>query len=134
MKKITTLICATAATILLGACGNKPKTEEKQMIDVNWCTFNIRYDEPKDSLNNWKYRKDTIASFIKAQDLDVIGMQEVLSHQLEDLKERLPEYGAIGVGRDDGNTKGEYTPLLYKRTVSMCLIVIHSGCLSTQTV
>ena len=50
MKKITTLICATAATILLGACGNKPKTEEKQMIDVNWCTFNIRYDEPKDSL------------------------------------------------------------------------------------
>jgi len=53
MKKITTLICGAAA-ILLGACGPKTKTEEKQMVEVNWCTFNIRYDEPKDSLNNWK--------------------------------------------------------------------------------
>ena len=37
-------------------------------------------------------------------------MQEVLHHQLEDLKARLPEYAEVGVGREDGKTQGEYAP------------------------
>lgn len=104
-----------AVSFLLEACTNQPQVTSETDIDLNWCTFNIRYDEPNDSLNNWKYRKDTVASFIKAQDIDVIGMQEVLHHQLNDMLERLPEYAAIGVGRDDGATKGEYSCLLYKK-------------------
>ena len=88
------------------------KTEK---ITVNWATFNIRYDNPADSLNNWKYRKDTIAAFIKANQLDIVGMQEVLHNQLEDLKQRLPEYAEVGVGREDGKTQGEYAPLFYRK-------------------
>ena len=42
-------------------------------------------------------------------------MQEVLRHQLEDLKARLPEYAEVGVGREDGKTQGEYAPLFYKK-------------------
>ena len=82
---------------------------------VRWATFNIRYDNPADSLNNWQYRKDTVARFIKAQNLDIVGMQEVLHNQLEDLKARLPEYAEVGVGREDGKTKGEYAPLFFKK-------------------
>ena len=67
--------------------------------EITWSTFNIRYDNPYDSLNSWTYRKDTVANFIKAQNLDIVGMQEVLHHQLEDLKARLPEYAEVGVGR-----------------------------------
>lgn len=83
--------------------------------EITWSTFNIRYDNPYDSLNSWTYRKDTVASFIKAHNLDIVGMQEVLHHQLEDLKARLPEYAEVGVGREDGKTQGEYAPLFYKK-------------------
>ncbi|MEZ5304122.1 MAG: endonuclease/exonuclease/phosphatase family protein [Verrucomicrobiales bacterium] len=45
---------------------------------------------------------------------DAVGLQEALRHQLDDLGERLPGYAEIGVGRDDGKTKGEYSPILYR--------------------
>lgn len=86
-----------------------------QTIQVKWATFNVRYDNPADGLNNWKYRKDKVAGFIKSQHIDIVGMQEVLHNQLEDLKARLPEYAEVGVGRDDGKTKGEYSPLFYRK-------------------
>ena len=40
-------------------------------------------------------------------------MQEVLHPQFEDLLERLPEYDYVGVGRTDGATKGEYSPIFF---------------------
>lgn len=86
-----------------------------QSIQVKWATFNIRYDNPEDGMNNWKYRKDKVAGFIKDQHIDIIGMQEVLLNQLEDLKERLPQYAEVGVGREDGKTKGEYSPLFFRK-------------------
>lgn len=86
-----------------------------QTIQVKWATFNIRYDSSSDGLNKWKYRKDKVAEFIKSQDIDIVGMQEVLHNQLEDLKTRLPEYTEVGVGRDDGKTKGEYSPLFFRK-------------------
>ena len=88
MKKLLIICLAGISGILTTACQEK-KTDK---ITVNWATFNIRYDNPADSLNNWKYRKDTVAAFIKANQLDIVGMQEVLHNQLEDLKQRLPEY------------------------------------------
>ena len=38
---------------------------------------------------------------------DVIGFQEVQHHQLLDLANLLPDYGYVGVGRDDGKEAGE---------------------------
>ena len=52
--------------------------------------------------------KDRAANAIRFYDVDILGTQEVLHNQLEDLKQRLPEYGVIGVGREDGKEKGEY--------------------------
>lgn len=108
MKKI---VYALMAGALLGfsSCSEPAKTE------LNWATFNVRYDNPGDSLNNWNYRKDRVAAFVKEQNLDIVGMQEVLHNQLLDLKERLPEYAEVGVGRDDGKTQGEYSPLFFKK-------------------
>lgn len=101
------------ATIMLTAISCS--SNQNNASDITWATFNIRYDNPEDSLNNWQYRKDTVANFILAQDIDIIGMQEVLQNQLEDLKARLPEYAEIGVGREDGKTKGEYAPIFFKK-------------------
>ncbi len=106
MKQILFLL---AAVLLLGGCAEEKKT------DVRWATFNIRYDNPQDSLNNWQYRKDRVCQFIKDHELDIVGMQEVLHNQFQDLRAGLPEYDGIGVGRDDGKTAGEYAPLFYRK-------------------
>lgn len=110
MKKQILSFAAAIACLMITSCSKQPQTTQ-----LNWGTFNIRYDNPEDSLNNWQYRKDTVAGFIKAQHLDIVGMQEVLYNQLEDLKARLPEYAEVGVGREDGKTQGEYAPLFYKK-------------------
>lgn len=94
--------------VLMVSCSGEP-------IHLNVMTFNIRYDNPGDSLNSWQYRKDVAAEVIKQQDVDLLGTQEVLAHQLNDLKARLPEYKAVGVGRADGKEKGEYSAILYKK-------------------
>lgn len=105
MKKLFYFL---AVIVLLASCNSKP-------IDLNVMSFNIRYDNPDDSLNNWQYRKDVAAKTIKSQNADIVGAQEVLVNQLNDLKSRLPEYNAIGVGREDGIEKGEYSAILYKK-------------------
>lgn len=82
---------------------------------INVMSFNIRYDNPEDADNNWKYRRDRAANAVKFYDVDVMGTQETLHNQLVDLKDRLPEYEVIGVGREDGKEAGEYNPVWYKK-------------------
>ena len=78
-------------------------------------TYNIRYDTPQDSVNQWPKRAHKVYALIKKYDPDLIGLQECLHHQLMDLLQNLPAYTYIGVGRDDGKTKGEYSAILYKK-------------------
>lgn len=89
---------------------------EKKPLEINVMSFNIRLDHAGDSLNNWQYRKDVAAEVIKTNDIDILGTQEVLLNQFNDLKERLPEYTGIGVGREDGKEMGEFCALFYKKT------------------
>lgn len=109
------LICAFGA-FFSGIVDLKAQTPSNRdgKVRVAWATFNVRYDNPGDSLNSWPYRRDTVCGFIRTRGLDVVGMQEVLHGQLEDLKAGLPGYAAVGVGRDDGKEAGEYSPLFYR--------------------
>lgn len=72
-------------------------------------SFNIRYDNPDDVVK-WKERKWSVSTVIHEN--DIVGLQEVLVHQLEFLKEQRPEYKVVGVGRDDGKQAGEFAPIL----------------------
>lgn len=78
-------------------------------------TYNIRMDNPGDGDNQWKFRKDLAAEMVKFHEVDIFGAQEVLHHQLTDLLDRLPEFAYVGVGREDGKTKGEYAPIFYRK-------------------
>jgi endonuclease/exonuclease/phosphatase family metal-dependent hydrolase len=78
-------------------------------------SYNLRYDSPSDSLDNWKYRKNTIAKLIQFHDFDIFGTQEGLEHQLTQLLEKLPGYDYLGVGRDDGKNAGEFSAIFYKK-------------------
>ena len=86
--------------------------EKKNNLKI--LSYNIRYDNPDDGINKWGNRKETIIKYIKNNTPDIIGMQEVLNNQLIDLQFFLNEYKFIGVGREDGKTKGEYSPIFFK--------------------
>lgn len=77
-------------------------------------SYNLRYDNPGDSLNAWKYRKETVAGLIKFHDFEIFGAQEVLHHQAEELSAALEGYSYVGVGRDDGKKAGELSPVFYR--------------------
>jgi endonuclease/exonuclease/phosphatase family metal-dependent hydrolase len=77
-------------------------------------TYNLRFDNPRDSLNAWPHRSDYVTNLILLHDFDIFGTQEGLKHQLEDLKTGLNFYDYIGVGRDDGDTQGEHAAIFYK--------------------
>lgn len=82
---------------------------------LNVMSFNIRYDNPDDGPQNWHHRKENIVRMINFYNLDIIGMQEVLVSQLNYLKDNLKGYQAVGVGREDGKEKGEFSPVMYRR-------------------
>jgi endonuclease/exonuclease/phosphatase family metal-dependent hydrolase len=88
-------------------------TSSAQLMKI--MSYNIRLDTPQDSINQWPKRAYKVYALIKKYDPDLIGLQEVLHHQLMDLLQNLPAYSYIGVGRDDGKTKGEYSAILYKK-------------------
>ncbi len=83
-------------------------------------SFNIRYGDAKDGTNSWNYRYYTSAMMIEDQKPDVIGLQEALHYQVKYLDEFVDDYKYVGVGRDNGKQKGEYSAIMYnKKTVSL---------------
>jgi len=82
---------------------------------VKVMTYNIRYDTPVDSINQWPKRMFKVIELIRKYDPDILGIQEALHHQVTDLLKSFPDYNYIGVGRDDGKNKGEFSAILYKK-------------------
>ena len=95
-------------------CKNVPITQDLS-VNLNVMTFNVRYDNPADNENNWKFRKEFAAEIIQKNDIDVLGTQEVLYTQLQDILTLLPQFTYAGVGRKDGLKAGEYSAIFYKK-------------------
>lgn len=89
-------------------------------------TYNIRNENQGDASkgNGWKQRCPVITQMIRFHDFDIFGAQEVLNGQLNDMLSQLTAYSYIGVGRNDGLTKGEYAPIFYKKDK---LLLLKSG-------
>jgi endonuclease/exonuclease/phosphatase family metal-dependent hydrolase len=75
--------------------------------------YNLRYITPADTGERaWTARRDQAAELIKNDAADIVGIQEGLPQMLNDLLDRVPGYVVIGVGREDGIDKGEYSAIL----------------------
>ncbi len=77
-------------------------------------SFNIRYGSADDGANSWPHRADLVWEVLREHAPDVLGVQEALRFQLDELHESVPGYGEVGVGRDDGEQAGEYAAILYR--------------------
>ncbi len=77
-------------------------------------TFNIRYAAAADGENGWDKRKDFLIDVIRKFNPDLLGTQEVLAVQADFLAERLKDYTLVGVGRDDGKRRGEFSSVMFR--------------------
>jgi endonuclease/exonuclease/phosphatase family metal-dependent hydrolase len=78
-------------------------------------SFNLRYDNPRDTGNLWVNRAPVVANLIRFHDFDIFGTQEGLKNQLDDVSNALPQYTRYGAGRDDGKEKGEHSAVYFKK-------------------
>ncbi|MHA4845905.1 endonuclease/exonuclease/phosphatase family protein [Flavitalea antarctica] len=85
---------------------------QAQLLKV--ATFNVRYDNKRDTGNLWVDRAPVVSALIRFHDFDIFGTQEALKNQLDDISQALPEYTRYGLGRDDGKDKGEHSAIYFK--------------------
>ncbi|NIM48529.1 MAG: endonuclease [Gemmatimonadales bacterium] len=90
------------------------QTATPQPIELSVMTFNIRYGTADDGDNSWPLRSAMVWQLIQNHAPDVVGLQEALRFQLDEIRSRVPGYAELGVGRDDGRTRGEYSAILYR--------------------
>lgn len=85
--------------------------------DIVMATYNLRLANPNDSLqgDGWGQRVPHIADLIRFHGFELFGTQEGFKFMLDDLKERLPDYDYIGVGRDDGAEQGEHAAIFFDK-------------------
>ena len=84
--------------------------------DLKIMSYNIKLDYPKEGKNSWTNRKPFMVNQIKFYEPDVLGVQEAMPNQMKDLDSLLTDYSFVGVGRDDGKNKGEFSAIFYKKS------------------
>ena len=114
------LAAAAAAALPFRASGAEALAKAAQVSAppagaLKVMTFNIRYGTAKDGEDHWDKRKDFLVDVIRTEAPHVLGVQEALYEQLAYILAALPDYAMVGVGRDDGIRKGEYSAILYRR-------------------
>ena len=79
-------------------------------------TYNLRNANGGDSTNGngWGQRYPYIAQIVQFHGFDIFGTQEGKYPQLQDLRQAMPGYDYIGVGRDDGKRAGEHSAIFYR--------------------
>lgn len=95
----------------------KPEEKKPSNESMIVATYNIRQANHSDSVagNGWGRRAPHIADLIKFHGFDIFGTQEGFKYMLDDLKNLLPGFEYIGVGRDDGAEKGEHAAIFYNK-------------------
>lgn len=78
-------------------------------------SFNVRNSNAQDGENAWANRIELFFDTVARFNADLIGFQEVLALQHDEIKQRLSGYAFSGVARDDGKRKGEWSLVGYRQ-------------------
>lgn len=108
----------TMITSLFGVAQNRPDNtfiqgfEPKGEYSMRIMSFNIRCANV--GTDTWKDRIGIVSQTMLESEADSIGVQEATPEWMETLKDTVGEkYACVGVGRDDGDDKGEYSAVFY---------------------
>lgn len=78
-------------------------------------SYNVRNSNAPDGDNAWGRRIDVFFEPIARHQPDLIGFQEVLAAQHDEITRRLEEFAFTGVARDDGKRRGEWALIGYRK-------------------
>ena len=92
-----------------------PDTAAAPREPLTVMSFNIRYGTAKDGENEWPARRAMLFDLVREQDADLIGLQEALDFQIDQIITAVPFYAVVGVGRDDGAARGEFSAILFRK-------------------
>lgn len=95
------------AALPLTGCGQ----EEQVQLDV--ISYNIRMGVADDGENSWEYRRGATIDMLQDKRPDIFGVQEAFDFQLQYITDSLPQYGSVGIGREDGKHAGEHMSIFY---------------------
>lgn len=110
-----TVLMFLLTLLLSSGCTQKERARSVYETDLKVMTFNIRFGTANDGENSWIARKSLVFEVIRNNNPDLIGLQEALDFQINEILDELPGYSYIGVGRDDGKYKGEYSAILFAK-------------------
>jgi endonuclease/exonuclease/phosphatase family metal-dependent hydrolase len=111
MTGFRNLILLGLAVVTMGAAPTRTCEPLRVM------SYNIRLDLESDGINHWANRRDQFIGQIRLMQPAILGLQEVVPGQKSDLEKALPGYDFLGVARDDGRSKGEFSNLAIRRDI-----------------
>ena len=114
-----------AALLVFAACAGprpEPVHAEPHRSDVEAAppapftamTFNVRYGTADDGPDAWPLRRERLLARVREVRPEILGVQEALDFQVEELERELPEHVRVGQGRD-GGARGEHAALFVDR-------------------
>ena len=105
MKKLILFLACAAVAVGATSCAEKTNT-------IKVISYNVRVSGG-DGENHWDKRKHASINMINEEKPTIFGVQEAKPDQMAYLVENLPQYGHIGVGREDGKSSGEHMSIFY---------------------
>jgi len=88
-----------------------------QAAPLSVMTFNIRYGTADDGENHWRLRREQLYSLLREQQADVVGLQEALRFQIDEIDYVFVEPGAevieaaIVRSSRDGRSPSDHFPV-----------------------
>ena len=98
-------LLALASLSVPVAAGDDP---EPAPPAIRTLTANVRYGTARDGAHAWPRRRELALGALEASRPDVLGLQEALRFQVDEVRARFSHHLVIGEGRDGGD-RGEWT-------------------------
>jgi endonuclease/exonuclease/phosphatase family metal-dependent hydrolase len=109
-RRLLAILSVLALLLVDGLAGAQPVPRDALQV----MSFNIRYGTAKDGDNQWSARREMLFDVIRERDADLVGLQEALASQIDEIQAAVPGYAVVGVGRDDAGRAGEFSAILFK--------------------
>jgi endonuclease/exonuclease/phosphatase family metal-dependent hydrolase len=82
---------------------------------IRVASFNIRVGKYSSGSKHWSNRREMVISLLAGERYDVIGLQEALDFQIDEIHRSLPQYEVYAIGRGDQQDEGETCAILYRK-------------------
>jgi len=81
---------------------------------IRVASFNIRVGRFSGGSKTWSNRRDMVISMLAGRKYDVVGLQEALDFQLDEIRQGLPQFKSYAVDRSRDGQDGEMCAVLYR--------------------